>query len=211
MLKQYLNTYSYLSASISLWTRLCIAWVQSPIPPEITSSLEVLGCCVSNGCPESTLAHKALLGPGPFGLGSTFESSFALCLSWPFNFPLSVKVAEYTVLSQSPQTSETKMLVKYFLFMGLRPSHSALYMLNKVYIDFAKTWPEPKRSLVVSKMEFPNQRPNFSGNASGAVVQRVEELSGGTDCRVTAAQKLPGKTVLRETGHLKSKEWNVSQ
>lgn len=95
----------------------------------------------------------------------------------------------------SPQTSETKMLVKSFLFMELRPSHSALYMLNKVYIDFAKTWPEPKRSLVVSKMEFPNQRPNFSGNASGAVVQRVEELSGGTDCRVTAAQKLPGKTI----------------
>lgn len=84
-------------------------------------------------------------------------------------------------------------MLSLFLFRGHRLSCSALYVLNKACIDLAKTWPEPKASLVVSKVQFPNQSLNFCGNVPGAVVQRAEGLSGGSDCRVTAAQRLSGK------------------
>lgn len=80
------------------------------------------------------------------------------------SYPLSVKMADCIVFFQNPKTNVAKALVHSFSFKGPRPSHSALYVLNKAHIDLAKTWPGSKGFLVVFKVEFPNQRPNFSGN-----------------------------------------------
>ena len=44
-------------------------------------------------------------------------------------------------------------------------------MINKAYIDLAKTFPGSKGTLVVSKVEFPNQKPTFFGTH--------QELSSG--------------------------------
>lgn len=46
---------------------------------------------------------------------------------------------------------------------------------------------------MVSKVEFPNQKLNFSGCPPEAVVQKVEEILGGLYYRMTATQKLLGQ------------------
>ena len=43
---------------------------------------------------------------------------------------------------------------------------------DKAYTDFSKTWPGPNGYTMVSKVEFPNQKLNFSGCPPEAVVQR---------------------------------------
>ena len=66
-------------------------------------------------------------------------------------------------------------------------------MINKAYVDFSKTWPGPNGYIMVSKVEFPNQKLNFSGCPPEAVVQKVEEILGGLYYRMTATQKLLGQ------------------
>lgn len=46
---------------------------------------------------------------------------------------------------------------------------------------------------MVSKVEFPNQKLNFSGCPPEAVVQKVEEILDGLYYRMTATQKLLGQ------------------